>query len=402
MAALLLENSMRILFLNNLCGHYGGVEQVIAHTVKALVARGHECHFAYGTARPDADEFSRPFASSTRCTEFGGAANDASGKTFREITDAVRPDVVFVHKLAQLPAGVEEARDYRTVVLVHDHDLWCPTGLGYTRHNRKTCTHAAGWGCYLGLAFLEKSEGGPLPVKLVNIERKFREMARYHNFDAILANSSFVRDRLLAGGYPSSRMHLCHPVLDQGEVEVTAVPEAPEILYVGSLIRGKGVDLLLDALHLLRCPFHLTVVGRGKSEDELKGQVKALGLEDRVTFAGWVANDKVGDYYQRARVVAVPSAWPEPFGLVGLEAMRYGRPVAAFAVGGIPDWLIHEETGLLSPEQDVTSLATSLERLLTDDALAARLGAGGALRVREHFSFSGYVEVLEGYMRNSE
>lgn len=393
---------MKILFANNLCGHYGGVEQVIAHTVKALVQRGHECHFAYGTARPDAEEFARPFASATRCTEFGAPGNDAPGKTFREITEIVGPDVVFVHKLAQLPEGVEHARGYRKVVLVHDHDLWCPTGLGYTRHNRKTCTHGAGWGCYLGLAFLEKAEGGPLPVKLVNIERKFREMARYHQFDAILANSSFVRDRLLAGGYPASRMHLCHPVLNQEEVEVTSVPKEPEILYVGSLIRGKGVDLLLNALHRLRCPFHLTVVGRGKSEEDLKGQVKALGLEEKVTFAGWVANDRVGEYYQRARLVAVPSAWPEPFGLVGLEAMRYGRPVAAFAVGGIPDWLMHEKTGLLSPEQDVADYAVSLERLLADDALAARLGSGGAARVREHFSFSGYVDLLEGHLMKHE
>lgn len=393
---------MKILFANNLCGHYGGVEQVIAHTVKALAQRGHECHFAYGTARPDAEAFSSSFVSATRCTEFGGSADPAPGKTFLEITDAVRPDVVFVHKLAQLPKGVEHARGYRKVVLVHDHDLWCPTGLGYTRHNRKTCTHAAGWGCYLGLAFLEKSEGGPLPVKLVNIERKFREMARYHRFDTVLANSTFVRKRLLAGGYPHSTMRLCHPVLDQGPVDVTPVPDTPEILYVGSLIRGKGVDLLLDSLRRLRCPYHLTVVGRGKSEEDLKGQVTALGLDDRVTFVGWVANDAVGAYYQRARVVAVPSAWPEPFGLVGLEAMRYGRPVAAFAVGGIPDWLVHEETGLLSPEQDVADYAISLERLLTDNALATRLGAGGANRVREHFSFANYIEALEGHLSGAE
>lgn len=389
---------MKILFANNLCGHYGGVEQVVAHTVKELVARGHECHLAYGTARPDSEEFSKAFASVSPCSEFGAVDDGTPGVTFRAITEAVQPDVVFVHKLAQLPEGVEHERSYRKVVLVHDHDLWCPTGLGYTRHNRKTCNHVAGWHCYLALAFVEKSSGGPLPVKFVNLQRKFREMARYQHFDTILANSTFIQDRLLAGGYPASRMRLCHPVLNQGEPEVTPVPEAPEILYVGSLIRGKGVDLLLDALHQLRCPFHLTIVGVGKSGDDLKAQARTLGLDDRVTFAGWVANDAVAEYYRRARVVAVPSCWPEPFGLVGLEAMRHGRPVAAFAVGGIPDWLAHEETGLLCPEQDVTAYAESLERLLTEEGLAARLGAGGAARVKAHFSFSGYVNALEEHL----
>ena len=393
---------MKILFANNLCGHYGGVEQVIAHTVKALVQRGHECHLAYGHARPDGATFASAFTSATRCTEFGWPADGDRGETFQAIIDVVRPDVLFVHKLAHLPAGVEHTGDYRKAVLVHDHDLWCPTGLGYTRHNRKTCTHTAGWGCYLALAFLEKSSSGPLPVKVVNIQKKIRQMARYQHFDTILANSTFIQNKLLASGYPASRMQLCHPVLDQGDPQVTPVPDSPEVLYVGSLIRGKGVDLLLDALHRLRCSFHLTVVGTGKSQDDLKAQAQTLGLTDRVTFAGWVANDAVAAYYQRARVVAVPSAWPEPFGLVGLEAMRHGRPVAAFAVGGIPDWLRHEETGLLSPEQDVTSYAASLERLLTDGELAARLGAGGATRVREHFSFSGYVDALEGHLMKDE
>jgi glycosyltransferase involved in cell wall biosynthesis len=393
---------VKILFANNLCGHYGGVEQVIAHTVKALVQRGHECHLAYGHARPDGEAFASAFASATRCTEFGWPADGDKGKSFRAILDAVQPEVLFVHKLAQLPEGVEHASNYRKVVLVHDHDLWCPTGLGYTRHNRKTCAHTAGWGCYLALAFLEKSSSGPLPVKVVNLQKKFHQMARFRHFDCILANSVFIQNKLLASGYPSERMRLCHPVLDQGEPEVTSVPETPEILYVGSLIRGKGVDLLLDALHRLQCSFHLTVVGTGKSQDDLKAQAQALGLSDRVTFAGWVANDAVAPYYQRARVVAVPSAWPEPFGLVGLEAMRHGRPVAAFSVGGIPDWLRDGETGLLSPEQDVATYAASLERLLTDYALAARLGAGGAARVREHFTFSGYVDALEAHLRNGE
>lgn len=390
---------MKILFANNLCGHYGGVEQVIAHTAAALSRRGHMCHLAFGHARPDADEFARGFSSATHCGEFGWPG--PGGEPFADIVARVKPDVVFVHKLAQLPPGVERSNAYRKVVLVHDHDLWCPTGLGYTRHNRRTCTHAAGWRCYLALAFLEKAEGGPIPVKLVNVGDKLRAMARYHTFDAVLANSTFIRDRLQAGGFPADRLHLCHPVLEQGEPGVTPVPEAPEVLYVGSLIRGKGVDLLLRALHQVAHPWKLTIVGRGKSEDELKALAQSLGIAECVNFVGWVPNDEVGAYYRRARVVAVPSCWPEPFGLVGLEAMRHGRPVAAFAVGGIPDWLADNDTGLLSPEQDVAHYAKSLERLLTDETLAQRLGAGGAARVRSQFTFEGYLDRLERHLAGS-
>jgi glycosyltransferase involved in cell wall biosynthesis len=91
------------------------------------------------------------------------------------------------------------------------------------------------------------------------------------------------------------------------------------------------------------------------------------------------------DYYARAAVTAVPSRWPEPFGMVGIEAMARGRPVVAFAVGGIPDWLEHGVTGLLAPEADTTALAQNLEHLLADPELAATLGANAATRVRERY-----------------
>lgn len=388
---------MRILFANNLCGHYGGVEQVMAHTVRALRRRGHECYLAFGEARSDAAEYSALFAGVWPCREISGGT-PSGGETFAEITARVQPDVVFVQKVSNLPEGVEHATAYRTVVMVHDHDLWCPTGLGYARHNRQLCRHNAGWRCYLSLAFIEKNPGGRLPFRFNSIQRKVCGMRRYHRFDSILANSRFIREKLLANGFPGDRTHLCHPVLNQEALVPDPVPETPEVLYVGSLIRGKGVDLLLRALATVQCPFTLNVVGTGKSEATLRELAKHLKIDGQVNFAGWVPNEEVARYYRSAKVVAVPSAWPEPFGLVGLEAMRHGRPVVAFRVGGIPDWLVHEETGLMAPPLDTEALAGALERLLGDTGTARRFGAKGAERVREQFSFSMYIDQLERHL----
>jgi hypothetical protein len=173
--------------------------------------------------------------------EFGWHADGDPGNTFEAIADAVKPDVLFVHSLRSFPEGVERATDYRKVVLVHDHDLWCPTGLGYTRHNRKTCTHTAGLGCYLALAFLERVQQRLLPVKVVNIQKKIRQMARYQHFDTILANSTFIQNKLLASGYPASRMHLCHPVLNQGDPESTPVPDPGDpVCRLADTGKGRG------------------------------------------------------------------------------------------------------------------------------------------------------------------
>jgi glycosyltransferase involved in cell wall biosynthesis len=78
--------------------------------------------------------------------------------------------------------------------------------------------------------------------------------------------------------------------------------------------------------------------------------------------------------------------------MIGLEAMHYGRPVVAFNVGGISDWLANEVTGLLIAEQDVPALAAGLERLLVDRELAQELGYKGLSRVQEQFSFEEYLD----------
>jgi glycosyltransferase involved in cell wall biosynthesis len=142
----------------------------------------------------------------------------------------------------------------------------------------------------------------------------------------------------------------------------------------------------------------LTIVGAGNARARLDGLCAGLGLGEKVRFAGWVNPQDLGDYYARAKVVAVPSRWPEPFGMIGLEAMHYGRPVVAFRAGGIPDWLEHGITGLMAPEQDVMAFARALEQLLSDPQLCSQLGRQAQERVRSRFGFEDYLNRLEGLL----
>ena len=113
---------------------------------------------------------------------------------------------------------------------------------------------------------------------------------------------------------------------------------------------------------------------------------------------GWVSHNDVPQYYHESRVVAIPSCWPEPFGLVGQEAMRCARPVVAFDVGGIPDWCDDGETGFIVPEQDVTAFAGALERLLTDFEIAQKMGQKGFEKAQLQFSFESNLNQLESYL----
>ena len=152
------------------------------------------------------------------------------------------------------------------------------------------------------------------------------------------------------------------------------------------MIRGKGVDLLLHALAKMSTgSWHATLVGSGTHLNACRSLAEQLGIASRVSFSGHVQHERLEEYYARSRCVVVPSRWPEPFGMVGLEAMARARPVAAFAVGGIPDWLVHGETGLLVDEADVDGLARAMERLLDDAPAAEAMGVAGAAYVERHF-----------------
>jgi glycosyltransferase involved in cell wall biosynthesis len=95
-------------------------------------------------------------------------------------------------------------------------------------------------------------------------------------------------------------------------------------------------------------------------------------------------------------VVVVPSVWPEPFGLVGIEAMSYGLPTIGSATGGIPEWLDDGETGLLVPPGDPAALARALVRILESTETRSAFGAEARRRVESRFTEELHVAALEG------
>ena len=391
---------MKILFVNDQGGFFGGVEQNVADCATGLHSKGHEVYLAYGNEDGTRDHggFQQLFAAARRCRELGGG-NEAA--TFTDIVSETQPDCVYLHKVPAIKPFLESCRnaDIRTVRMIHDHDLCCPTGYKYFRHSGKLCHHKAGWRCWADLGFLEKTKDGRLPVRYTSITAKIREMHANFELDALVVASNYMKQELLTNGCSEDRVHLLAPVVKLSlGCDPLPVPSEPQILYVGQLLRGKGVDLLLDALNKVSVPFEAKIIGAGNAEVGLKTQTESLGLSDRVRFLGWAPNEELDAHYNAARVVVVPSRWPEPFGMVGLEAMMHGRPVVAFDVGGIPDWLDHEVTGLLAPEQDCDAFATALDHVLTEDHTAAAMGRAAFDRVGRAFGFGPYMDKLESML----
>jgi glycosyltransferase involved in cell wall biosynthesis len=142
-------------------------------------------------------------------------------------------------------------------------------------------------------------------------------------------------------------------------------------------------------------PFECLILGDGNHRPYCERLCARLHLADRVQFRGFVPANELQKFYADASVFVVPSVWPEPFGMVGPEAMRYGLPVVAFDSGGIKEWLFHGENGFLAPRMDTRAFASHIENLLRNKELGRQLGCNGRDRVNRVYPSSRQVDTLE-------
>lgn len=234
----------------------------------------------------------------------------------------------------------------------------------------------------------------------------------------IVANSRFTASEVVRLGADPGRVRVLHPVVDarrfRAEGEAAGIRTRyglagrTVLLTVGRLVPRKGHDTVIEALPavLREIPeAHYLVVGDGPARESLERRASSLGIEDRVTLAGYVPDDDLPGYYAAADLfVMVSRERPamgdvEGFGIVYLEASAAGRAVVAARTGGVPDAVEDGVSGLLVDPEDANGLAKALVRLLRDGDLRNRLARAGRDRVRERFSLerasAGFTEVMD-------
>jgi glycosyltransferase involved in cell wall biosynthesis len=375
---------MRILHVHDQAFFQGGVEQILFDTAAGLSERG--CPQALlATGRKMESSFLEPF-------EHMG--NDLS------VVRAFKPDVALLHKVSDTDLVVELTKLVPTVHMVHDHDMVCPRKHKYFPLSLSVCNKPAGLSCYLNLCCVQKSaKDSTLPIRIQGTGKVRNQLKAAQNVQRFIVGSRYMKNELQTNGIAGDKIQIVHPVPAALQTP-RALPasESPEVLFVGQVIRGKGVDLMLKALSCLTGEWRATIVGDGNYLETCKQMAELLGISERVRFTGWIPHEQLDDYYHSARLLVVPSRWPEPFGMVGIEAMARGRPVIAFANGGIPDWLDHGITGFLVPADDVKGMASAIQEVLDDDSLASRMGQAGVVHVRNSFSHQAYLDQIKQQM----
>ena len=324
-----------------------------------------------------------------------------------EIVLAENPDVAFLHSFIDYYVVKKLAKRVPVIKFIHTHSFCCPSGTRYSKTNGQICFIRPGINClWRGTNFgcFYVTDGTKISIE--SIIRRITDiylnrMIVSKTVHAIAANSRFCRRELtqVLNGAAARKIHVAYPPIDvPSEHEITPArsTEVKKILFVGRFAFAKGVESLISALKLLSIKYEATLVGDGPDRDYLERLVSEKGIRDQVKFTGWVNYESLASFYRSHDLAVVPSRWPEPFGQVGPRAAIYGRPVVAYDVGAVSEWLLDGKTGYLAKPGDPKDLARKMELCLNNAGKLTEMGKAAREYAKSCFSTDAhYKSVLE-------
>jgi glycosyltransferase involved in cell wall biosynthesis len=367
----------------------GGEERVVEDLSRELVARGHDVSIATlqqpGDLTPDEVAGARVHTLRSTSYRVTRGHHDTERRhappvpdpetvlDLRRVLRRERPQIVHAHNWivhSYLPLA-REAQS-ALVLSLHDYGLVCATKR--LRRKDHVCSGPAPVKCQLCAA----EHYGPTKGLVAAFGTRSSESRLRRNVDVFLPVSSTVEELCRIGGDEVSRVipnfigELPAPVA--GDPRLAQLPEEPFILFFGDATVDKGAWHLAEAYRKLEGPPPLVLVGRCYIDE--------LAERPGVYPTGAWPHRLAIEALRRSMFTVAPSLWPEPFGLVALEAAAAGKAIVASDIGGLRDIVVDRETGLLVPPDDRLALIAAMQRMSTDAELRARLGAAAKERAR--------------------
>ncbi len=385
---------MKILVLCERVDAEGGTETYLRTLLPALRERGHAVRVAARFAtQPDA--YGVPVETIAWSDEHDPPSAGAATAIAR-VASSFKPDAVAVHNV--LDAGVLEvvrANAPRVAYHLHDHRPFCPNGDRLYPHDGGICTVAMGTAACGWHSLVSGCAYGPRPRTFALIRLRETVARAVAAGDATIALSRYVAGLAQRNGVAPEKIHVVAPALEDAAFAVApaARPREDGILFAGRVVPSKGARSLVRALASLAPAARplLSIAGDGPDLDATLAQ--AHDLEVRVRLLGRLGAAAMRDAYDAATLVAVPSLWGEPFGLVGIEAFARGRPVVAYDAGAISEWLAPSGAGRVVPLRDEGALSAAIAELL--DAGAWSRASASGINAARAYRLPAHVERIE-------
>ena len=391
---------MRVLLANDGFGDEGGVQRYLDAVVGGLSARGHQLAIIHRD--PIAPAGRVPSMAALPQFSAAGGAIDAAIAAAR----AWSPDLCFSHNMNVLAIDRGLAEAVPVVKFMHGYFGTCVSGLKrFGRPAVEPCDRVFGPAC--AALYLPRRCGQlGVPTLVAQYRWAGEQRALFSAYRAVVVASEHMKREYIRNGVDPCAIH-ANALFPTCRVaaEPSDPGSEPSVVFMGRMTPLKGGDLLIRGVAAasarLPRPIRLTMIGDGPARPAWQKLAASLGVQ--CTFTGWQTGPARFDALPRADLLAVPSTWPEPFGLVGLEAAACGVPAIAFDVGGISQWLQHGVNGLLvsaDPPRAAAfgdALVDAFSRRPTLIAMRHR-----ALAVAREMSLARHLDRLEGIFARAD
>jgi glycosyltransferase involved in cell wall biosynthesis len=385
---------MKVIHLINLHRFRGGADVVAVKTAELLKTHGHEAMLLTRDSRLLGDGIA-----GRAQAFFGGFYSRAGRRLVRETIRAERPDVVHIHDVYPLfsPWVLRDCAQAGVPVVMtcHDFRLTCPAGT-HTCGGKvcERCSKGSEFWCAIKNCRGNRFESTAYALRSF-VARRLRLFL--DNVTEFIAPTAFVKQKLVAAGFPADRMTT---VPYSVEVAPSSVQCASNdyVAYVGRFVPEKGIDTMIEAARMTG--YELRMAGDWRPMRRL-----AETAPKNARFLGELGAEDVTALYRGARFLVFPSIWFETFGLVMAEAMSNGVPVVASRLGVMPDVVDDGVTGLLFNPGDADDLAEKMRKMWEDPELCGRMGRAAREKVMRTYTedayFDGIMKVYERAIRRN-
>ena len=389
---------MRILIVHEAASGAGGVETYLSALMPALAARGHHVALLHYHSRSQEGPTSLLDAGRFSASVVDDGLEHALCKV-REW----QPDVCFSHNMRPLEVDERLAALYPAVKMLHGYFGTCVSGhKAHAFPKLAPCSRTFGVAC---LALYAPRRCGQLrpPRMLAQYAWASRQRALFNTYSHVVVASAHMAREYRKHGVRADAVTVA-PLFPTagGPTSMRPVPAHPSVLFMGRMTNLKGPAVLARAVdeanRLSSRPIRVVFAGDGPEKPALQRLTRDLRID--ASFPGWLKGAARSAAFRSATLVAVPSLWPEPFGLAGLEGAAHGVPAVAFDVGGIGEWLRDGESGRMVRERDPRAFGRVLAELCSASREVERLGEG-AQRVARTLSLDAHVGTLERVFAHS-
>lgn len=393
-----------IMILHNRYRQAGGEDAVVEAERDLLEANGHR------VALVTVDNARIPEVSSpTRSIRLAAGTiwSRAAVSLVRRAIERHRPDVLHVHNFLPLlsPAVHRAARGSGVAVVqtLHNYRLVCPAGTLF--RDGRPCEDCLGrrvaWPAVVHACYRSSR---PQSAVVASMLATHRALGTWRDeVDLYLAVSGFLRDRIVAGGYPADRIvvkgnFVADPrVIAEKSDSIGEAVGRSGMLFVGRLSPEKGIDRVVERWSAIPDAPELRVAGAGPLEPVVRD---AAARSDRVSYMGRLEPEAVRQVMATSEALVFASRWYEGQPMTILEAFAAGLPVIAPRIGSIPELIEDGRTGILFDPEEPGALAAAVIRAMDDPAGLRAMGTEARARYeRFHTPAANYRQLLDAYER---